>query len=130
MKEHKSCVDKLFSYRSKLIHYEKDSAKGEGMISIDILDEETIIDFRVGIPIKLARTIKDLSKYKIKGDDPTILDIALWISERSLEAVNNIITIAKKELEPKFREHLNKQLEKLKKEKPELFGEQNNCIRQ
>lgn len=100
------------------------------MISIDILDEETIIDFRVGIPIKLARTIKDLSKYKIKGDDPTILDIALWISERSLEAVNNIITIAKKELEPKFREHLNKQLEKLKKEKPELFGEQNNCIRQ
>lgn len=121
-KQHRNWINHLFGYRSRLIHHKRDTVGSKKSINIDVKNQQIGIDFHIDVPNEFVKIIKKLSKKEIKEKELTIFNVAVWISEESLDVLNTIVIKAKEELEPKIEKEMNKQLEKLKKEKPELFN--------
>ncbi len=87
-------VNPLFEYRANIFHYKKDSARGFQKTYLD--KEFTNIDFNVGFPETLEKTLKIKCLEKLQSEnleEVNIINVALILS---VESIKSIIEIIKK----------------------------------
>lgn len=118
--QHRNLIDRLFGYRSRLIHHKKDKVGSKTSINFDVKNQKLGFGFSVDIPKEVLKILKKISKDEL-NDELTIFNVAIFLSEEILDIVNNIIIKTKEECEPKIKKEINEKVEKLKKESPELF---------
>lgn len=120
-KEHKEWVDHLFCYRSMLIHHRTDGSKIRRSMKYDGAKQNLDIDLFIGIPYEFLRTIKAVSREEADAKGLSTIDVAIWISFQSLETASNLVKKTKDEMEPVIKRKVEKKIEKLRRERPELF---------
>lgn len=97
---HKEWVNLLLEYRSHLIHSKSDKADGEYTITgtMEYIENR----FTVGVPKrfskKFRKKIDDIIS-QTKERELTLIDVAVWLVNTSIQIVNEIISCAKQEKE-------------------------------
>lgn len=111
---HKEWVDNLINYRSGLIHNKKDNADGGSKTTF--LNNDVQVTFKVKAPLEFCKKIKVL-KQEILQDtrEPELIEVALWITGKSLDTANKMAICLKHELQSKLKEFNDIREEKYKK---------------